>query len=232
MTPPLPPSVRAVFFDAVGTLLHPDPPAVAVYHEVGARLGSRLTLAEVKARFAAAFAAEEESDRARGLRTDEDREVARWRGIVAAVLGDVTDADSCFRELYAHFARPQAWRLESEAAETLGGLAARGYVVGVASNFDHRLRGLVAGLPGLSAVGPVVISSEVGWRKPSSRFFEALCRQVRLPAGQVLLVGDDLDNDYLGARSAGLHALLFDPRGRSALPAPERLGRLGELLLR
>src|SRR5207302_1039003 len=47
--------VRAVFFDAVGTLIHPEPPAGAVYAEVGRRHGSRLTAAEIARRFAAAF---------------------------------------------------------------------------------------------------------------------------------------------------------------------------------
>ena len=37
---------RAVFFDAVGTLLHPDPSAAEVYAGVGRRYGSRLSVSE------------------------------------------------------------------------------------------------------------------------------------------------------------------------------------------
>jgi FMN phosphatase YigB (HAD superfamily) len=33
---------------------------------------------------------------------------------------------------------------------------------------------------------------------------------------QVLHIGDDLQNDYLAARAAGLRALLFDPEGKYA----------------
>ena len=50
-----PASVKAVFFDAVGTLIHPEPSAATVYHSVGMRHGSRLDHATVKARFRAAF---------------------------------------------------------------------------------------------------------------------------------------------------------------------------------
>jgi putative hydrolase of the HAD superfamily len=100
----------------------------------------------------------------------------------------------------------------------------------VASNFDERLRGIVAALPALRPVRHVVISSEVGWRKPAPAFFEEMCRQAGLPAAQVLLVGDDVVNDYEGARAAGLHALLLDPRGKEPIPATARLTRLTELV--
>ena len=101
--------VRAVFFDAVGTLIVPDPPAPEAYAAVGRRHGSRLAVATVADRFRAAFRREEESDRAAGWRTDDRREGRRWRSIVAAVLDDVPDAEACFRELWDHFARPAAW---------------------------------------------------------------------------------------------------------------------------
>ena len=53
----IPRGVRAVVFDAVGTVIHPDPPAAEVYVEVGRRFGSRLGMADIVGRFAAAFRA-------------------------------------------------------------------------------------------------------------------------------------------------------------------------------
>src|SRR5262249_58022794 len=87
--------IRAACVAAVGTLIHPEPAAAAVYAEPGRRFGSRLDDAAVAARFAAAFRAEEDADRATGLRTDEDRERRRWRRIVARVLDDVADGEAC-----------------------------------------------------------------------------------------------------------------------------------------
>jgi putative hydrolase of the HAD superfamily len=224
------PGVGAVFFDAVGTLIHPQPAAADVYAAVGRRFGSQLELAVVAARFRAAFRRQEERDHAGGLRTDETREVARWRAIVGEVLDDVADPEGCFQALYTHFARAEAWRCDLEAEATLRALAARGYCLGVASNFDQRLHGIVAALPALRPVRCVVISSEVGWRKPAPAFFEEMCRQAGLPAAQVLLVGDDVVNDYEGARTAGLPALLLDPRGKEPIQGNARLTRLGELI--
>jgi putative hydrolase of the HAD superfamily len=226
----IPSKIRAVFFDAVGTLLHPEPTAADAYAAAGARFGSRLPMAVVTKRFGVAFQRQEGLDRASGNRTSEEREVARWRSIVAEVLDDVADVDGCFRELYAHFARPEAWRVEPDAAATLGALAERGLVLGVCSNFDHRLRGLVQALPELASVRRLVVSSEVGWKKPAAGFFAEVARSAELRPDQILMVGDDEQNDFNGARAAGLDARLFDPAGQSTLAPEMRIARLSDLL--
>ena len=236
MTPPpisrIPPGVRAVFFDAVGTVINPEPSAADAYVEIGRRFGSQLAPAEVRQRFLASFKGQEEFDSRHGLRTEEERERQRWQCIVTEVLDDVADREGCFQALYDHFALPASWRWEREAAEVFRALAEMGYQVGIASNFDHRLRGLVGGSGGLPGVQHLVISSEVGWKKPARQFFARLCEGVRLAPEQVLIVGDDPDNDFAGARAAGLPALLFDPRGRSSLPPEQRIRTLGELIRR
>jgi putative hydrolase of the HAD superfamily len=226
----VPPGVRAVFFDAVGTLIHPHPPAGDAYAEAGWRFGSRLDAAVVRRRFAAAFAEQERLDAQNGQRTSEAREVARWRAIVADVLGDVLDPEGCFAALYEHFARPDAWRVEPGAGEVLRTLRQAGYRLGVASNFDHRLRGVLAGLADLPPFDHLVISSEVGWKKPAQEFFRRLCEEAGCAPSQILLVGDDLGNDQLGATAAGLHALLLDPEQSSPLPPRDRLRSLAELV--
>jgi putative hydrolase of the HAD superfamily len=209
----IPHDVRAVFFDAVGTLIHPEPSAATVYAAVARSLGSRLTEAEIAARFRAAFEREEAFDLANGLRTSEERERRRWRHVVAAVLPDVCDGERCFAELFAHFARPDAWRCEPQAAAVLAELGRRGYVLGMASNYDSRLRSVVAGLPELRPLRHLVISSEVGWRKPAPEFFAALCERTGLSPAEILVVGDDRVNDYDGATAAGLRAVLIGGGG-------------------
>ena len=213
----VPDGVRAVFFDAAGTLIHPAPPAAEVYAAVGRRHGSRLAADEVRRRFAAAFRAEERLDAGRGHRTDEERERRRWLGIVAAVLDDVSDPRRCCDELYEYFARAPAWECASGAGALLAALRAEGYVVGVASNFDHRLRPILAGLAELAPLEHLAISSEVGWKKPAPQFFGALGAMTGLSPDEILLVGDDLENDFYGARRAGLASLLLDPRAAYAV---------------
>jgi putative hydrolase of the HAD superfamily len=206
--------VRAVVFDAVGTVIHPRIPAPIVYAEVGRRFGSKRSAAEVASRFIAAFAREEAVDHAKGLRTSEAREVERWRHIVAGALDDVPEQERCFEELFRHFSRPSAWLCEADAAATIEILAQRGYALGMASNYDQRLRSVVAGLPALRPLRHLLISSEIGWRKPAPQFFVVLCQAFDLPAASILYVGDDPANDYEGAQAAGLHARLFDPQAK------------------
>lgn len=225
----IPADIRAIAFDAVGTLIHPDPPAPVVYAQVGRHHGSRLTAEAIAPRFATAFAREEELDRVAGFRTSENREIERWRRIVASVLNDVNDGSACFQELFDHFSRPESWRLEEEAATTLAELHRRGYVLALASNYDRRLRQVMAGMPALQVVRHLVISSEVGWRKPAGEFFSALRQTLGYPARQVLLVGDDRVNDYEGGQTAGLQVILLNTGNQDCNRLIVGMNRLGQL---
>jgi putative hydrolase of the HAD superfamily len=209
----------------VGTLIHPEPPAPTVYAAVGRLYGSRLTEPEIAARFLTAFAQQEAKDMAAGLRTSEERERQRWRDIVGEVLADVSDKERCFEELFSHFGRPEAWRDEPGIGNVLNDLG-HSYVVGVASNYDARLHSVLRGLPQFRRVQHVIISSEVGWRKPAPQFFRALCVRVGLRPGEMLFVGDDPVNDYGGATAAGLSAALI---GKGATGTAEMVRTLLDL---
>jgi putative hydrolase of the HAD superfamily len=201
--------IRAVFFDAVGTLIHPEPPAVAVYADAARRNGSRYDLATIATRFRRAFQHEEATDAANGHRTDEARELRRWRDIVTGVLDDVRDSEACFHHLYEHFADPGNWSCAAGAAEVVAELNRRGYLLGLASNFDHRLHRIADELPAQKLIHHRVISSEVGWKKPAAEFFAAMRAAVELESSQILMVGDDLTNDVCGAQAAGMEAILL-----------------------
>ncbi len=223
--------IGAVAFDAVGTLIHPDPPAAEVYAAVGRRFGSRIDLDDIRRRFRVAFVEQEQVDAANGFAVSEERERRRWQAIVAAVLDDVAEPAACFAQLYEHFARPEAWRCEDGAAELFARIRHAGYAIALASNYDHRLRRVLAGLEALAPIATVVISSEVGWRKPAPGFFGRLAEALALPPERIVYVGDDYANDFVGAGQAGLHALLFDPHGWHPELGERRLGKLGDLRL-
>lgn len=223
--------IRAVAFDAVGTLIHPDPSAGEVYAAVALRHGSRLSLTEIRTRFIAAFAEQEQLDLRHGVATSEQRELQRWQTIVARVLDDVPDPAACFAELYDHFARPSSWRVEPGTAQLLTRIRDAGYALAIASNYDHRLHAVLGGLADLASIETIVISAEVGWRKPARAFFTHLATSLRLPPNYVLYVGDDFANDFAGARQAGMSAMLFDPHGRHPELARDRIGALTELRL-
>ena len=221
--------VRAIFFDAVGTLLFPDPPAAVVYSAIGREFGLDASPVEISHRFRAAFRAEEAADRVTGWSTGEAREEERWRRIVAACLPGVSDQEAAFRRLYVHFAQPTAWQIHPEAGAVLTALQDRGLVLGIASNFDTRLRQVLRGHPELVPVRErVVISSEVGARKPAAGFFAAVIAAAGCPAEHILFVGDDIENDHDGAAAARLVPLLIDVDQRHS--SARRIRTLANLL--
>jgi putative hydrolase of the HAD superfamily len=223
--------IQAVVFDAVGTVIYPDPPAPLVYAAIGRQFGSRLTPDIIAARFRTAFRDEEFWDHQHNLQTGEDRERGRWQHIVGRVLDDVTDAQACFRKLFMHFAQPAAWRCDPELGAVLAELAARGLALGIASNYDSRLRAVAKGLKVLEPVQFLIISSEVGWRKPARQFFAEVSRCLGFPAAAILHIGDDPANDYEGAREAGLRAVLFDPHAKVSTAGIEPIASLRDLLV-
>jgi putative hydrolase of the HAD superfamily len=227
-------ATTAILFDAVGTLICPDPPVAAAYGAAGRRHGSNLTEAEIGQRFRQAFRGEEELDtRPDGSRTDEARESRRWRTIVDQVFDDVRDGEALFSELWAHFAQPRHWRLFDDVSQTWQALAGQGLKLGIASNFDSRLRQVCAGLVPLDRCDSIFVSSELGARKPSADFFSRIGQALEVAPERILLVGDDWSNDYLAARAAGWQALFLDRGGggradadsiRSLAELPARLG--------
>src|SRR5262249_34548519 len=162
-----------------------EPRAPVVYAEAARRFGSKRTPEEITPRFIAAFEREEAINYANGLRTSEVREVERWRHVVAYVLDDVSDSYACLQDLVLLFSRPQSWCLDPDAAATIEILASRGYALGMASNYDHRLRSVVAGLPALQRLQHLIISSEVCWRKPAPQFFQTVCEALNLSAASI-----------------------------------------------
>ncbi len=80
------------------------------------------------------------------------------------------------------------------------------YPLGLLSNFTHgpaareilRRKGLN------SFFKTIIISGELGFRKPYYKIFQALCEGLEAPVDQILYVGDDPDPDIHGAREAGL----------------------------
>ena len=220
--------IRAAFFDAVGTVIHPVRGAPALYAEAARRYGLSVEPGDVLPRFIAAYCAHEAIDAANGWRTDEAREVERWRAVVAHALPGAPD--ECFRDLYDHFATPAAWECPADAAETFARLRAAGLTLGLASNYDSRLLSVVAGRPELAALaGNVLVSATLGVRKPGAKFFDAVVGAAGCAAGEILFVGDDFDNDYAGATAAGMVAVLIDPADKFP-DVPTRVRSLGEVL--
>ena len=97
--------------------------------------------------------------------------------------------------------------------ETLAALRGRGLQLAVVSNSDGTIEELMHTLH-LSALFDVVIDSHVvGYEKPDPRIFHHALRETNAAPETTLHVGDLYHADVVGARAAGIHALLLDPFG-------------------
>jgi putative hydrolase of the HAD superfamily len=76
----------------------------------------------------------------------------------------------------------------------------------------------------------VVLSVDVGWRKPHPRIYTtALDALGGVPAAAAVFVGDSYLADYAGPAAVGIPAFLIDPAGTARIPAERRLASLFDL---
>jgi putative hydrolase of the HAD superfamily len=214
--------ITAVTFDVGGTLMRPWPSVGHVYAEVAARHGLKQVSPEVlNRRFAAAW---------RELKNfNHSRE--EWAALVAKTFGgpDKTPpGEAFFADLYKRFGEAGAWHIFEDVKPALDTLASGGINLGIISNWDERLGPLLDQLGLTRYFEAIIISCEVGFTKPSPVIFEHAAKKLGLAPRYILHVGDSLESDVAGAKSAGFEALLID-RGQASAPTEGHIKSLREL---
>jgi len=210
--------VRAVLFDAGGTLIHPD----------GQRICAAAGVPYEPAAFRRAEAGAVAAVRRFILERPDSRDAERvplYFGTLIGNLGVAGDRERALAAGRVGDAHREAnlWsRAADDAAATLSGLRARGYRLAVISNADGRVRGLLeaAGLTPLLEF--VVDSAEMGVEKPDPRIFHAATDRLGLSPAACAYVGDVYEIDVLGAEGAGLTGILVGegPAPASVLRVP------------
>jgi putative hydrolase of the HAD superfamily len=131
----------------------------------------------------------------------------------------------------------QVWdrhvRPAPDALATLAALRSRGLRTAIVSNAPfppEMMRRQMGGLGFLAAVDAVVLSAEVGRRKPAPEIYAAGLRALSVAAADAVYVGDRLLEDYEGPRRVGMEALLVTALAAAPPPAGiPSIGRLAEL---
>ena len=112
-----------------------------------------------------------------------------------------------FDRLVTDFARPETWAPLTGVEETLKALADQGYALGVVSNWDSRLPGVLDGLGLGRHFRMVLTSSAAGYRKPSPLIFQKALEILDAHPGECLHVGDSVQDDVAGAQASGILAV-------------------------
>jgi len=108
--------------------------------------------------------------------------------------------------------------LVPEAVAMLDTLQAKGYRLFAASNsFGHLQRSRLERAHILHYFEDTFISMDIGYDKPDVRFYQEALSRAHLQPSEVLMIGDSMTTDVLGAQAAGIDALFFDRRNNTSL---------------
>jgi putative hydrolase of the HAD superfamily len=209
--------IRAVLFDAAGTLIEVAEPVGETYARCARGAGLTVSATALESAFRAVFPAAPPlafPGAAPAALADLERDWWRRRVLetfARAGLASPRDAlERAFDAAFAHFARASAWRLFDDVRPSIEALRERGIRLAVVSNFDGRLRRILRELGLADAFEAIVLSSECGFAKPDPRIFEAALTAVGADAGSTLHVGDSLGDDVVAARRAGIAAVRIE----------------------
>jgi HAD superfamily hydrolase (TIGR01509 family) len=87
------------------------------------------------------------------------------------------------------------------------------YAIAVISNSDGRIDAVLGRCGICDCFANVTDSGNVGHEKPHPAIFAAALREMKADPAESLYVGDVYSVDYVGARNAGMDAVLFDVAG-------------------
>lgn len=145
--------------------------------------------------------------------TDEATALSFWRAFHREIMNGIglgAHADEVADYLKEHWQSPQIWPLTPRTKEVLGELKSLGFKLGVVSNWDWTLPGVLRATGLADFFDYVGVSALEGVAKPDPRFFQIVLSHLQVAPAQAIHVGDSED-DINGAKAAGVQPILFDP---------------------
>lgn len=206
-----------MFFDAGETLVHPHPSFPDLLAEVLRREGHAVTVEAVRERGHVVFERFQRAADANELwTTSPERSRAFWHGVYEAFLEDlgIRGDDGLVERIYAVFTDRANYRLFDDVPPVLERLGSAGLILGVVSNFEAWLEGLLEELGVLERFAVRAVSGIEGIEKPDPRLFLLATERAGVPPERSVYVGDNPDFDVGPAAAVGMHPVLIDRRGR------------------
>jgi HAD superfamily hydrolase (TIGR01509 family) len=216
-------SLRAVLFDAGNTLLFLDYARMA--DAVGPAVGLPLTGTGLGAGVRAAAHSME-----RARTTDRERATAFLEALFLEA-GVPPERLPVVRETLGrlHLDRHLWSGIAADTHDALGRLRAAGLRLGVVSNSDGRVEEALEAA-GLRDYFDVVVDSTLaGVEKPDPAIFRPALERLGVRPDEALYVGDLYDVDVIGARAAGMPAVLLAPADTPPREGCASIGSLGAL---
>lgn len=204
-TPPAQPEIRAVFFDFDDTLDNRDEALRQGLSALVRYYYPSLTDEEVLERREAMFLYQ---------RGEYGKIVHYWEMLehfFALYPPEIpVDVPTALRRLIAFFAA--AGQVHPDVFPTLTALRERGILLGIITNGSAFNQSRKMDHTGLRAyMDLVVLAGEEGIQKPDPRVFRMAAARLGVPCACCVFVGDNPENDLMGAKNAGFIPLRKDP---------------------
>lgn len=205
----------AVFFDVGNTLLYAYPSVGHVCEEILRASGRLHALDEIEGALPLVDAYYEDRYRTDDtFWTSDERAADVWTGMYVLLCRRLgipdEEAAPLARAVYDAFGEAARWKAYPDVAPAFERLRSRGVRVGIISNWDTRLEGILHGLGLGGSIDTIVSSAVVGLHKPDPRIFELACERLGVAPQRCAHVGDHLYADVLGARAVGMRPVLID----------------------
>ena len=225
---------EAVFFDVGSTLIHPCPSVADTLARVVAERGHDLMVRDIEPHMPAMEAYyEAEYLRDGDFWCSHEGSTTIWLDqyrYVCHLAGIGHDAEGVAQAVHASYRRADHWELYPDVVECLRALKEHGYRLGVVSNWDAGLEGLLRDLRLLPYFDVVVSSAVVGYRKPNPVIFKLACEQMDVCEQACVHVGDRPDADGDGAHAADIRAIIIDRHDAEVGCGFERVSSLTDIL--
>jgi putative hydrolase of the HAD superfamily len=206
---------KAVLFDLGGTMIDS-----AEFHETFRRIleiwGIRRSSRDVKK---AMLKAEDGVKKKYGNEVPRDTDYyAQWNLKILHILNiyehDKELADVIDKDWFDYMEiRPR-----DGLADVLRALKDGGVKLGIVTNgYQTDLEKILPKLH-LGEIFDILVAADtIGKKKPNPDIFLYAVRRLRVEPSETVYVGDEYENDYLGAKKAGLFPVLFQARGRKSM---------------
>lgn len=225
-------SIRAVFFDIGGTLVYSELGHLDLLHQALVVIGYKLARDEVVRANDLARRAVARRRRRVASRINTNDASRMWLDHLARALDLDLQGQDLERELTRGIREIETRSPEvvaPDAHRLLGSLKARGYPLGVISNWSADLPEYLAQLDLAKYFDCVIGSEAVGSAKPHREIFLRGLTALDCRPNHAVHVGDDYWADVVGAREIGIHPVLID-RDREDVHADcVRIDRLWDL---
>lgn len=217
---------QAIFLDAVGTLFGVRGSVGQVYSKIAREFGVTVPNEELEEEQWQAFSQTLNRSFVQSFRAAAplsfphldkleipEREYQWWQAVTRTtfektnLLEQFSDFEAFFNQLYGYFATAEPWCVYEDIVPSLKQWKEDNIELGIISNFDSRIHAVLKSLDLEKYFQTITISSNAGAAKPDGKIFAIALEKHHCQPQQAWHIGDSFQEDYQGAKAAGLRAV-------------------------